>query len=256
MELGRYGVREILNAQIIDYVTDKPVMYMDYANTATNEWTSETTYATGGAGAPRRIAFNGERQSTLTIETQIFSLKHLALLAGRNIEKGQQQLFKREVLTLVSDGSGGQVVNVSKAPLNTASVSVFTYVNGETTEELEVAEITDKAIKVSGGTVGDEVEVFYQWKSAANTPKVIFTAKDFPKYCKIVGDTVFADEVAGDMAAAQIHYYKAKLQPNFSLNLANSGDPTSISLTFDIFPVKVDGVDTLADITVYDEDAE
>ena len=83
---------------------------------------------------------------------------------------------------------------------------------------------------------------------------VFLTENYFPKYCKIIGDTVFADEVAGDMAAAQIQYYKAKLQPNFSLNLANSGDPTSISLVFDIFPVKVDGVDTLADITVYDEE--
>lgn len=254
MELGRYGVREILNTQIVDYVTDKPIMYMDYANTATNEWTSETTYATGGAGAPRRIAFNGTKQSTLTIETQIFTLKHLALLAGRNIEKAPQTLFKREVLTLTDDGTGGAVANLAKAPVNAASVSVFAFVNGDTAEELEIAEVVDKAVKVADGSVGDEVEVFYQWKTAVDTPKVTFTAKDFPKYCKIIGDTVFADEVAGDMAAAQIQYYKAKLQPNFSLNLANSGDPTSISLVFDIFPVKVDGVDTLADITVYDEE--
>lgn len=255
MDLGRYGSREIMNAQIRDYVTKKPIMYMDYANTAANEWTSETTYATGGAGAVRRIAFNGERQSTLTIETQIFTMQHLAMIAGRNVEKGSHNIFKVEVLPVEDDGTGGKQVVLSKTPINLNSISVFAFVNGIIADEQQVSSLTDKTVKLDASAtvnIGDEVEVYYQY-ATTDSAKVSFTAKDFPKYVEIIGDTVFPDEVAGDIVSAQLVYYKAKLQPNFTLNLANSGDPTSISLVFDIFPVKVDGVDTLADIILYNE---
>lgn len=254
MQLGRYANREVLNAQILDFTTKKPIMYMDYANTATNEWSSETTYATGGAGGVRRVAFNGEKQATLTFETQIYSLKHLALLAGRDIEQGEQTIFKAEVLAVEEDG-GEMKINLSKIPINSQSLTVFKYVNGESTEEVQVTEVTGNSAVLEGSLAsGTEVQAFYQWKTASNSPKVTFTAKDFPQYVEIVGDTPWVDEVAGDIVAAQLRYYKAKLQPNFTLNLANSGDPTSLSLTFDIFPVKVNGEDTLADIVVYDEE--
>lgn len=259
MELGRYGSRAILNPTFIDRKTGKPFLYMDYANAAENSWEGEVVYATGGDGSPRRIAFNGNKTSTLTFETQIFTLQHLAMLAGRDIESGvARNIFKTEVLKVESDGTGGKQVTLNKTPVNAASVTVFKFVNGIMGEEQTVDGVTQKVVTLADTAtvnVGDEVQVFYQWTTSANgAHKLSFTTKDFPKDIKIVGDTVFADEVAGDVVSAQITYYRVKAQPNFTLNLSPSGDPTSLSIVFDVFPEKVNGVDTMADLVVYEDE--
>jgi hypothetical protein len=256
MKQGRYGSREILNAMFIDYVTNKPFMYFDYANTASNEWTADVTYATGGSGAPRRISFFGNRQSTLTFETQIFTLKHLAMLAGRDIESSQQNIFKREVVT-VEDNAGKLVVNLQKTPLDLTSMTVLKFENGVATDDVTPTAINNTEVELTGTGIaaGDEVEVFYQFRTTTEAHKLRFTTKNFPKYIKIVGDTVFADEVSeeAEFASAQLIYYKARLQPNFTLNLSPTGDPTTLSLVFDIFPVKVEGEDTMADLILYND---
>jgi hypothetical protein len=256
MKQGRYGSREILNAMFIDYVTNKPFMYFDYANTASNEWTADVTYATGGSGAPRRISFFGNRQSTLTFETQIFSLKHLAMLAGRDIESSQHNIFKREVVT-VKDNAGSLVVNLQKAPLDLSSMTILKFENGIATTEVTPASFNNTEVELTGPGIaaGDEVEVYYQFRTTTEAHKLRFTTKNFPKYIKIVGDTVFADEAAeeAEFVSAQLIYYKARLQPNFTLNLSPSGDPTTLSLAFDIFPVKVEGEDTMADLILYND---
>ncbi|MFC8688154.1 hypothetical protein [Brevibacillus porteri] len=254
MELGRYGQREILDTAIIDYVTGKPFMYMDYANAATNEWSADVTYATGGSGAPRRISFFGNKQSTLTIETQIFTMRHLAMIAGRSIESGKMDIFKHEVVT-VTENAGKKVITLKKTPLDLKTITVLKFENGVATNEVTPTVISNNEVELTSADVlnGEEVEVFYQFKTVKDAHKLSFTSKDFPKYVKIIGDTQFADEVAGDLVSAQLIYYKARLQPNFTLNLSPTGDPTSISLVFDIFPQKVNGEDTLADLIMYDE---
>jgi hypothetical protein len=255
MQLGRYGQREILDTAFIDVKTGKPFMYMDYANAATNEWSADVTYATGGSGAPRRISFFGNKQSTLTIETQIFTMKHLAMVAGRSIESGKQNVFKRDIRT-VTDNTGKKVVTLSKVPLNLQSITVLKFENGiASPTEIEATAINNNELEITSSevTTGDEVEVFYQFQTVKDAHKLSFTSKDFPEYVKIIGDTQFADEVQKDLVSAQFIYYKARLQPNFSLNLSPTGDPTSISLVFDIFPEKVNGEDTLADLILYDE---
>lgn len=254
MELGRYGQREILDTAFIDYATGKPFMYMDYANAATNEWSADVSYATGGSGAPRRISFFGNKQSTLTIETQIFSMKHLAMIAGRAIESGKMDVFKREVVT-VTENAGKKVITLKKTPLNLQTITIMKFENGVPTSDVTATAISNNEVEITSTDVssGDDVEVFYQFKTVKDAHKLSFTSRDFPKYVKIIGDTQFADEVAGDLVSAQLVYYKARLQPNFSLNLSPTGDPTSISLVFDIFPQKVNGEDTLADLILYDE---
>lgn len=257
LALGRYGSREIMDTQIIDYATQKPIMYMDYALSAATESNSEVVYATGGSGAPRRISWFGSKEMSLTLETQIFTMQHLSLLAGENLTSGASNIFKREVLVVESDGASGKQVTLSKTPVGGAEgVSVFAFVNGIMGAAQEVDKLASKVLTLKSTAtveIGDEVEVYYQF-SAASSQKLSFTAKGFPKYVKIVGDTVYADEVAGEMVPAQLTYYKARLQPNFTLSTSPTGDPATLSLTFDVFPVKVDGTDTLMDMVLYEDE--
>ena len=257
-DLGRYGSREIMNLQIFNFNNKKPIMTMDYATSAQMENTAETVYARGGPGNPRRIAWHGDKETTVTIETQIFTMQHLALLAGENIVSGAREIYKNEIKTVQDDGSGGKVISLSKVPVGTASdIAIYKFVNGIIVGEPQpIASINNNEIELdtlATVNVGDEVSVYYRW-NATTAHTLSFTAKGFPPYVFIVGDTVYADEVAGAMVAAQITYYKARLQPQFTISFAPSGDPSTLSLVFDVFPEKVNGVDTLYDMVIYEDE--
>lgn len=263
MELGRYGLREIMNATFKDFKTKKPFLFMDYGTMAENEWSAEQTYATGGSGAPRRIVWNDSKNSTLTINTQIFSMKHIAMIAGRDIESEVgKKIYKREELTVVDTGTALEVT-LSKDPIDqngdqatdVNDVAVFSFVNGVDGDEVTVSAIDTmtKKLTLTGVNANDTVAVYYQWATTTEAHTLRFTAKDFPKYVEIIGDTVLADEVAGDMVSGQLIYYKAKVQPNFNLSMSPTGDPTELSLVFDLFAERINGEDVMADLTLYDE---
>lgn len=249
LKLGRYGSREIMDFQIFDYTTKEPLMTIDYATSAQTENTAETVYARGGSGNPRRIAWNGDKETTVTVETQIFTMQHLAMLAGENIAMGASEIYKREVLTVENGG----IVTLSKPPIGN-DVAVYSFVNGILADSLEVASVNGNEVKIATTPTAPEVEVYYRYE-VSNAAQLSFTAKGFPHYVFLVGDTTYSDEVAEEeeIVMAQLKYYKAKLQPNFTVTNAPSGDPSTLTLTFDIFPVKINGEDRLYDMTIYDD---
>ncbi|MEC0210237.1 hypothetical protein P4H70_14965 [Paenibacillus ehimensis] len=256
LQLGRMGSREIMDLQFFNYVTKKPIMTMDYATSAQTENTAEVVYARGGAGNPRRIAWPGDKQTTVTVETQIFTMQHLAMLAGEDIVSGNSEIFKREVHPVEDGGTGKKVVKLKKTPMGTTTdVAVFAFVNGILGDSQQVESISNSEVTLAASAtaaIGSEVEVYYRWQ-ATEAKKLSFTSKGFPPYVFMVGDTVYADEVAGEVVSAQLKFYKAKLQPNFTISNSPTGDPSSLSLKFDVFPVKVNGVDTLYDMVIYED---
>lgn len=90
--------REVCDLIFLDYLTKKPFLNLDYANTTTTELTGETTYAYGGKGHPKRIAFDGEKGGTLTIETQMQSFKLWELLTGGTISKSAKYYVRKELV--------------------------------------------------------------------------------------------------------------------------------------------------------------
>lgn len=240
MNLGRYGSRDLLKAQIFDVTGTTPLMYFSYANAVTNEWTSSRVFATGSG--VRRIAWDGDKEGTLTFETHIFTLDHLALLSGEDIVTGASDIYKSEILTVDTSK-----VTLSETPVG--GVSVFKYVNGVIASKLS-GSVAGKDVTVTGATDGDQVEVYYQY-NVVTSKKLSFTAKGFPKYVRIIGDTLYQDEVSAIAVPAQIIYYKAKPQPNFSVNYSSTGDPSSLSIVFDLFSQTVGGIDTMSDIILY-----
>ncbi|MEC4565339.1 hypothetical protein L8C07_05230 [Paenibacillus sp. CMAA1739] len=256
IQLGRYGSRNNLNLQIFDFVTSTPLMTFDYATTTSNEWTSETVFARGGDGNPKRIAWSGEKDSTLKVETQIFTLQHLAMLAGEPIEKGAQDLYKSQILTVMKGASGTKQITLDKAPIgDKTNVKVFAYINGIMADAQPVKDIVDNVVTLDTTAtieIGSDVEVYYQYNTP-NAAKLSYTTKGFPGYVFLAGDTLYADEKAGKMVGSQQIFRKAKLQPNYTVNYSPSGDPSSLSLTFDLFPVTVNGVEVMKEEIIYEK---
>ena len=233
MAVNTYGLREVADLTFFDLTTNKPFLYMDYALTSTNEHSADTTYATGGKGNPRRLAFDGNRQSTLTISTQIIDFRIIALLAGADVEKGVTNVFKREVLTAVDD-EGSVKITLSEIPVN-GTVTVFPLSSDAIAGEEEDITVEDSNVTITTGTVGTQYVAYYQFQSDINAEKISFKAKNFPKYCRIVGDTLIKNEATGENEPFQMVAHKAKPQANFTLTMASEGDPTTLEMTFDLF---------------------
>jgi len=233
MPVNTYGLREVCDLTFFDLTTNKPFLYMDYALTSTNEHSADTTYATGGKGNPRRLAFDGNRQSTLTISTQIIDFRIIALLAGAEVEKGTTNVFKREVLTAVDD-TGSVKITLSETPVN-GTVTVFPLSSDAVAGEEEDITVTGSDVTITTGTAGTQYVAYYQFESDSNAEKISFKARNFPKYCRIVGDTLIKNEATGENEPFQMIAHKAKPQSNFTLTMASEGDPTTLELTFDLF---------------------
>lgn len=252
LDLGRYGSREILNLQIFEYgSTPTPIMHFDFANTASTEVAGDRAFATGGSGGVRRIKFDGAKTETLTVETQIFSMEHLALLSGNEVVSGSKNIFKTEVLPVLT----GKKVALTHIPLGTSTTYVYKYVNGvKTAIAGSGLTIVDKEVTFTAAdiAVGEEVEVYYQ-TAVTSSYSVKHTAKGFPKYVKIVGDSYYADEVAGELVPVQKVYYKASLQPNYTITHNATGDPSSITMIFDLFCVKIAGEDVFGEEIIYED---
>ena len=111
-----YGMKDAANMILFDLKTGRPVMFIDYANATSSEWTSEAVYAS--AKGVRAIRWDGDKQGTLTVDTELFSLELLALVMGSDVEKGTQGVIQRQGFTLDSTrtydfGTGKNIVNES-----------------------------------------------------------------------------------------------------------------------------------------------
>lgn len=227
-----YGLREVADLTFINLTTNKPFLFMDYALTSTNEHNADTAYATGGKGNPRRLAFDGNKVSTLGVSTQIIDFRLISLLSGAEVVEGATNVFKREVLVATS-GTPAKIT-LSETPV-TGTVTVFPLSEDAVTGKEETVTVSGSDVSITDGVIGEEYVTYYQFQTEATAQKIKFKSDSFPKYCKIVGDTLIKSEQTGENEAFQMVAYKAKPQANFTLSMASEGDPTTLDITFDLF---------------------
>lgn len=116
--MATYGMKDAANLTLIDKKTGNVALFVDYANASSSEWTSERVYATSkGTNA---ISWDSGRTGTLTIDSEIFDLGYLAMAIGSEVEKGANDIFKREVVTI--DESR---INKIEGIIEASSVSVI-----------------------------------------------------------------------------------------------------------------------------------
>ena len=120
--------REVCDLIFVDYATKKPFLNLDFANVTTTELTGESVFAYGGKGHPKRVQFAGERGGTITIETQIQTVKLWQLITGGEVTKSAK--FVTRVETTV--GTGGTAITLTDTPVVGSVVGGVTINSGFT----------------------------------------------------------------------------------------------------------------------------
>lgn len=237
--------REVCDMVFQDYKTKKPFLYVDYANTSSQELTGETVYAYGGKGHPRKVAFTGDKAGTLTIETQIQTPKLWELISGGT--KSTTANIMKHVKTTVG-ATNTITLDVGEAPTK-GSVWVYNASDANMNTEIAVNSVSTNTITVAETDEGTEVDVFYM-ATVSDVYNINIKATNFPKAFTVYGDT-YMKTTDDDILPYLFKAYKAVPQANMSLSFANTGDPGTITITCDLL---VDDDGNMLDLTLLPED--
>lgn len=134
--MATYGMKDAANIIIVKRGTMQPILKADYANTTSAEWKSDRVWAKKkGVNA---IAWDSARTGTLTMETELFDLRLLALVAGDELHQGASEMFKNERFQLNKD----RQIRLANKPLD-GTVSVFKLESDGLTHEQKVPQLMD-----------------------------------------------------------------------------------------------------------------
>lgn len=235
--------REVCDLIFVDYTTKKPFLNLDFANVTTTELTGESVFAYGGKGHPKRVQFAGEKGGTLTIETQIQTVKLWQLITGGEVSKSAKFVTRVEKAV----GADGTAVTLDEAPV---AGSVVVYADGDDCgTELECS-VAEKNITLATAlTEGDKVIVYYMKEVTTGVQRVNIKSTSFPKNFIVYGDTVMKTE-DDEVLPYKLTAYKVAPQSSMSLSFSNNGDPGSITITCDLM---ADGDDNMLDLVLIEE---
>lgn len=235
--------REVCDLIFVDYSTKKPFLNLDFANVTTTELTGESVFAYGGKGHPKRVQFAGEKGGTLTIETQMQTVKLWQLITGGEISKSAKFVTRIES-TVDEDGTS---ITLTDAPV-AGSVVVYT-ADDDCGTELACT-VADKTITLTTAiTGGAKVIVYYMKEVSDKVQRISVKSTSFPKNFIVYGDTVMKTE-DDEVLPYKLTAYKVAPQSNMSLSFSNSGDPGSITITCDLM---ADSDNNMLDLVLIEE---
>ena len=251
----RFGVREICNVVFKATATRKigtktfekgePVLYFDSLKTSSMEQAVTTVYAQGGRGNSRLIAWDGEKTLTFTMEDALISQEGLAILASAKLfEAGDDNTLVLHVSEVTPDAA------VTKVPSEAKGVKFYALKMNEQGDIVDMpTEVTITNTKnengkypVTGITAndGNVYLIDYYTDVASGAVQIDIEPDSFGGNFYIEADTLFRD-INGVDRAAQFVIPNGKIQSNFTLSMASTGDPSTFTFTVDAFPGYVNG---------------
>ena len=239
--------REVADMIFQDYKTKKPFLYVDYANTSSQELTGETVYAYGGKGHPKKVSFSGDKGGTLTIETQIQTPKLWEMMSG-GTGSTTANVMKKVNATI---GGTNTITLDTEDTLTKGQVWVYDATDTNLETALEVTSVSDQTITLTSGTENDPVIVFYTTKKT-DVYNINIKSTSFPRAFTVYGDT-YMKTTDDDILPYLFKAYKAVPQPTMSLAFSNNGDPATVTITCDLL---VDDDGNLLDLTLLPEETE
>lgn len=241
-----FASREVAYLTILDYATQKPYMTLDFANVVTSELTGTPVYAYGGAGHPKRISFSGERGGTLTIETQIQTMKLHSMISGAALTTSAN-FIKKELVKCVSAG----VLVTTGTPI-AGTINVFDDEDDCGTPIVGTLNTkTFTATTASDIVLNASYYVYYMEALSGTVKKLAIKSTTFPSSFTIFGETTMKTE--DDLVEAyKFIAYKVAPEPSMSLNFSNTGDPVTLTIKCEMMADENDNFMDLIQV----EDAE
>lgn len=268
----RFGIREICDVVFkpltpVDFGKQhfdkgQPCLIIDTAKTSTIESAVTTVYAQGGKGNPRLIGWDGEKTITFTVEDALLSEQSFAMLSGCGIADALEAkpLYVHTTATTVIEGTAAAPQAVIEGVdanadvyISAAAPMYATILNSAGAAEGYLPAIKADQVSRDGGAVtidlsdsrtlteaaahlNSSVTFDFYLKYTDHVKEMAITPDKFAGYYYIEASTLFRDEETGTDLPAELIIPRGKIQSNFTLSMANSGDPSTFTFTIDAFP--------------------
>lgn len=261
----RFGIRECANIVFRakqdvkigekTFKKGQPVLYIDSATTSSEEQSTTTTYAQGGRGNVRLIGWEGEKTLTFTVEDALLSPIGYSILSGAGLFKGynngQDVHFHMTSNVIVKDDKVNlkgilDKFNNAKICLEDAPIFVMpldddndldgSLYQGKITEGTEAGELLLPGYGTQFPKNATAMIDYYIDLPGANVYEADITPDTFAGYYYVEADTLFRRQSDGVDLPANLTFPNVKLQSNFTITMAGSGDPSTFTFTFDAFP--------------------
>ena len=277
----KFGVREICDVVLKAKATQKvgnktfykgePVIYFDTLKTSSMEGAATTTYATGGRGNARLMAWEGERTLTFNMEDALISPIGFMILSGAGLVEASDKtpVYVHSNQTVSNFTLEGDTLTLSvgeKPYLPKKATEDYIYVmaldeNGEVISEPFIGtSVSDAADEDGNWTITvekaaangrdddynphslsryiDKVKAFlvdFYVEKKGNVQQIEITPDKFGGNYYLEASTLFRNTAGVDMPAEFI-IPNCKIQSNFTFTMTSSGDPSTFNFVMDAFP--------------------
>ncbi|MSA02150.1 hypothetical protein GKG47_08860 [Lactonifactor sp. BIOML-A3] len=222
--------RQVCDVDIRDVATMKPVLFFETANTTTQNISSESVFAM--AKGTKRVAFANPLEGTMTIEAQVYPFELYSLMTDGIIES-EASYPVRETIKCTTAGE-------ITIPAGAVAGTVFVFASGDFAGKEITGTFADgkfTATQASDIAIDTEYEVGYIVSKSEKVKKISFNNTKLPKAYYVTMNTVEKDENEV-LTPYKIIAYKAQPQRNFELSQSSEGDPSALSMTFDLLETK------------------
>ena len=226
---------------------------IDTATTSTLEQAATTTYAQGGRGNSRLIAWEGDKTLTFTVTDALLSPIGFSILSGAGLFKeglSQEEPNVHFHMTSMASSDSNGVFDMTDAVAQFgASAKVCAddaplYVmktedDGSLTGEIYTGATVDntgKKITVTGAASVNAMIDYYVDLPGTSVWEADITAGTFGGSYYVEASTLFRKESTGLDMPAEITLPNVKIQSNFTFSMASTGDPSTFTFTMDAFP--------------------
>lgn len=230
-----YGIKDAGDLTFTNLTTNKPELYIGYANSVQIDLTSDTVYAY--AKGAKAVSWDKPLEGTMKISVDLMSFDLMGFIMGSKLSEKATEFYKRETFKLKS---ADEEVTLSATPSEIKKDTVCVYELGADKNsqgaELSTATCenvnTDGKITMTGGTEGKTYVVYYMTTKTAKTFMVEAesTLSAFYKLNMITFGKAWAD---GGKVPMEIEFLKVSPQRSLSLTFS-AEDPSSFEINLDI----------------------
>ena len=260
----KFGVRECANIVFRakqntkigteTFKVGQPVLYIDTATTSTLEQASTAVYAQGGRGNARLISWEGDKTLTFTVTDALLSPIGFAVLSGAGLfkegpgEGGSGDVHFHMTSLASADANGvfdltdvlAEFGENGKICADDAPLFVMeTEEDGSLTGVIFEGGVVDesgKKVTVATAASKNAMIDYYVDLPGKSVWEADITADTFAGYYYVEADTLFREQATGKDLPANLTFPNVKIQSNFTITMAGTGDPSTFDFTMDAFP--------------------